>query len=155
MRKITLFLDFDGVTHPLHCHESKHFSCLHGLEEVLREMPSVEVVISSTWRHQYSLHKLKSRFSVDIADRIAGVTPTMPDFTQLPERLCGFPRHAECLQWMRTHRLPFDAWLAIDDRPYLFEPFFDGLVVTESRFGATTETLEVLRYELLRLAQLR
>lgn len=47
-----LFLDFDGVLHPEHCHESKHFCCLPVLEDALRQAPEWQVVISSTWRLQ-------------------------------------------------------------------------------------------------------
>ncbi|WCT24267.1 HAD domain-containing protein [Acidovorax temperans] len=50
-----LFLDFDGVLHPEHCHESKHFCCLPVLEDALRQAPEWQVVISSTWRLQKSL----------------------------------------------------------------------------------------------------
>lgn len=40
-----LFLDFDGVLHPEHCHESKHFCCLPVLEDALRQAPEWQVVI--------------------------------------------------------------------------------------------------------------
>ena len=53
---------------------------------------------------------------------------------------------------MRANRQSYDLWLAIDDRPYLFEPFFSGVVVTDSRLGATGDALEKLRQELERLA---
>lgn len=152
MRKVTLFLDFDGVTHPLHCHESKHFSCLWGIEGVLRQVPSVEIVVSSTWRLQYSLEALKARFSADIAERLVSMTPGQVRSDAVPERLLSFPRHAECVVWMRTNRQSHDVWLAIDDRPYLFEPFFAGVVVTDSRLGATGDALQKLKYELERLA---
>lgn len=151
MRKVTLFLDFDGVTHPLHCHESKHFSCLAGIERVLRRVPSTEVVVSSTWRLQYSLDALRERFSPDIAQRVVGVTPVHLHNDAIPERLLSFPRHAECIEWMRTNRQSYDVWLAIDDRPYLFEPFFAGVVVTDSRLGATGDALQKLKRELERL----
>lgn len=152
MQKVTLFLDFDGVTHPLHCHESKHFSCLKGVEDVLRQVPPVDVVISSTWRLHYPLEVLKARFSADIAERVVGVTPYQVSTEAVPARFLSFPRHAECIAWMRANRQSYDVWLAIDDRPYLFEPFFSGVVVTDSRLGATGDALEKLRHELERLA---
>ena len=46
---LILFLDFDGVLHPEHCHESKHFCCLPVLESALRQVPEFELVITSTW----------------------------------------------------------------------------------------------------------
>ena len=42
-----VFLDFDGVLHPEHCHESKHFSCLPVFESVLRQVPGCKLVITS------------------------------------------------------------------------------------------------------------
>ena len=45
-----LFLDLDGVLHPEHCHESKHFCRLPILEAALRQVPETIVVITSTWR---------------------------------------------------------------------------------------------------------
>lgn len=50
-----LFLDFDGVLHPEHCLESKHFCLLPVLEKVVRQVPEVGLVIASTWRLQVSL----------------------------------------------------------------------------------------------------
>ena len=152
MRRVTLFLDFDGVTHPLHCHESKHFCWLSGIEDGLRHVPSTEVVVSSTWRIQYPLVALRARFSADVAERVVGMTPHQVSLDAVPARFLGFPRHAECIAWMRANRQSHDVWLAIDDRPYLFEPFFSGVVVTDSRSGATGDALEKLRHELERLA---
>lgn len=40
-----VFLDFDGVLHPEHCHESKHFSCLPVFESVLSQVPDCKLVI--------------------------------------------------------------------------------------------------------------
>lgn len=58
-----LFLDFDGVLHPEHCHESRHFTCLSVLEEALRRVPQWQVVITSAWRRHKSLDELRARFS--------------------------------------------------------------------------------------------
>ena len=74
-----LFLDFDGVLHPEHCHESKHFCCLEVFEQAVRQAPDIELVVTSTWRLQNSLEQLRKRFSIDVAARIAGVTPRFAD----------------------------------------------------------------------------
>lgn len=55
---LILFLDFDGVLHPEHCHESKHFCRLPILEAALRQVPETKVVITSTWRLEQSLENL-------------------------------------------------------------------------------------------------
>ena len=66
-----LFLDFDGVLHPEHCHESRHFCCLSILEDALRQVPECQIVITSTWRLEQSYETLRKRFSPDIAAMIA------------------------------------------------------------------------------------
>ena len=73
---LILFLDFDGVLHPEHCHESKHFCCLPVLESALRQVPELKLVITSTWRLHSPLEQLRQRFSAAVAARIAGPTPS-------------------------------------------------------------------------------
>lgn len=67
-----LFLDFYGVLHPKHCHESKRFCCLEVFEQAVRQAPDIDLVVTSTWRLQNSLEQLRKRFSIDVAARIAG-----------------------------------------------------------------------------------
>ena len=90
-----LFLDFDGVLHPEHCHESRHFCCMSILEDALRQVPECKLVITSTWRLERPLDTLRQRFARDIAARIAGVTPTFSDLKHLPDTLVSYPREAE------------------------------------------------------------
>ena len=85
-----LFLDFDGVLHPEHCHESKHFCCLPVLESALRQVPEFKLVITSTWRLQSPLEQLRQRFSSDVAVRIAGTTPKYFDLNDVPQTLVGY-----------------------------------------------------------------
>lgn len=54
-----LFLDFDGVLHPEHCHESRHFCSLPIMEEALRQVPECRVVITSTWRLEQPYEALR------------------------------------------------------------------------------------------------
>ncbi|WP_342133673.1 HAD domain-containing protein, partial [Hydrogenophaga sp. OTU3427] len=70
-----LFLDFDGVLHPEFSHESRHFCCLPVLEQVVRQLQDCEVVISSTWRLDFPLDRLREKFSSDLAARVVGATP--------------------------------------------------------------------------------
>jgi Swiss Army Knife RNA repair-like protein len=75
-----LFLDFDGVLHPAASDGEGHCFCrLPLLERLLREVPSVRIVISSSWRHAYSLAQLRRLFSSDIAARVVAVTPILED----------------------------------------------------------------------------
>ena len=54
-----VFLDFDGVLHPEHCHESKHFSCLPVFESVLSQVTDCKLVIASTWGLQIPVERLR------------------------------------------------------------------------------------------------
>ncbi|MBC3862425.1 hypothetical protein H8K32_09975 [Undibacterium jejuense] len=130
-----LFLDFDGVLHPEPCYEEAQlFSCLPRLENVLRDFPEVQIVISSTWRDKRSLIELKAFFSEDIADRIIGTTPAWREIPEIMDTI-GYQRHAEIEGWLRKSCRPWINWLAIDDKPYLFKPFLKNLIKTNSPTG--------------------
>ena len=92
--EVILFLDFDGVTHREAAPPRELFGRLPGIEDVLRRYPSVGIVISSTWRRAKTPEEMASRFSTDIAARIVGQTP------YLPEEM-DFSRQVECVQWLR------------------------------------------------------
>jgi hypothetical protein len=95
-----LFLDFDGVLHPEHCHESKHFCRLPVLEDALQKVPDTKVVITSTWRLEQSLENLRQRFSPGIANMIQGVTPRYSDLKNVRNTLVSYQREAECHAWL-------------------------------------------------------
>lgn len=140
----TLFLDFDGVLHPEFCHESRHFSCLPFFEQVLRSTADVHVVVSSTWRQQYSTDQLRSRFSTDVAHRVIGVTPEYKDLVDVPDSLLGYEREAECQAWLRTHDRAVFPWLAVDDRSWLYRPFNRSLFLVDGRTGMTAACAQAL-----------
>ena len=80
--RILLFLDFDGVLHPQYEGQQQvpdevAFCHLPRFEELLRDFPEVDVVISSAWRKQITLDELKNYFSEDIRTRIVGATPVV------------------------------------------------------------------------------
>ena len=53
---------------------------------------------------------------------------------------------------MLRHRAASDRWLAIDDRPYLFRPFFDSVVQSNSATGADERVLAFLKVRLVQKA---
>ena len=134
-----LFLDFDGVLHPEHCHESKHFCCLPILEEVLREVPECKVVITSTWRLERSFEALLRRFSPDIAAMVEGVTPRYCDLKNTPDTLVSYQREAECNAWLWANDMPYSSWVALDDRSWLYRPFCKSLFLVNGRTGLTQD----------------
>lgn len=130
-----LFLDFDGVLHPEPCFDrTKLFSCLPRLESILHEFLNVNIVVSSTWRDSRSLDDLRGFFSKTIRHRVIGTTPNWRDCTDLFE-IIGFQRQAEIEAWLRSSPEPWESWIAIDDKPYLFRPFLPNLIKTKSEIG--------------------
>jgi hypothetical protein len=144
---LCLFLDFDGVTHPEPCLKVHEFCFLPLIEDVLREYGAVEVVISSSWRNEYSLDQLRSFFSADIAKRVVGVTPSSkkPTDEWLPGRVGGYERERECDAWMQKNRTWGTPWLAIDDRPHWFRPDCADLLLTSSKVGFQESDKDTLR----------
>lgn len=137
---LILFLDFDGVLHPEHCHASKHFCCLPILEDALRRVPECKLVITSTWRLEQPFEALRQRFSRDIAVRIAGVSPKFRDLKQVPNTLISYPREAECHAWRWANGVPHLPWLALDDRSWNYRPFCNSLLLVDGSTGLTGPT---------------
>lgn len=142
-----LCLDFDGVTHPEPCHPEQEFCYLKRIEEVLREYPSVDIVISSSWRNHYSLQELRDFFAPDLAGRVVGMTPSIkrPSSNWLPGHAPKFEREWEIETWMKENRSWDTPWLAVDDRPYWFRPDSSNLLVTQSKTGFTQDDQATLR----------
>lgn len=143
-----LFLDFDGVLHPAVCATDTELLCRRPLlEDVLRECPHVEIVISSTWRESRTLDQLRAFFSPDIGARIVGVTPQWQDL-QNESSMGTYVRQAEIEGWLRQAGRAWEAWVALDDQPWLFRPFLPNLVHSDPATGLTEEACTALRKKL-------
>ena len=130
-----LFLDFDGVLHPVGedrlPSEGTDFCFLPRLEALLREFLHVKIVISSSWREQLRYETLLKPFSSDIRSRILGATPHSgfglpPPYGQ---------REGEILAWLQVHDATDVPWVALDDAYWQFDHCRDHLVVCESFTG--------------------
>lgn len=151
-----LFLDFDGVLHPEYRTSYQPvLTQLPALEQVLREFPRVEVVVSSAWRLNWrdqstATLELRKHFAPDIAARVVGVTGNYVhlDRKAAPEGLYLYPRQWEIVTWLRAHRPPGTSWVAVDDRAYLFKPFVENLLETDPTTGLTADDLQELRRRL-------
>lgn len=133
-----LFLDFDGVLHPLHEHTPTPiedcFCHLPLFESVMRESTETQIVISSTWRLKFDLDSLRSYFSRDIAARIVDVTPLYPmDAPPLVTQ-----REWEIMQWLRMHAQTDVRWAALDDAVYEFREFRFHVIGCRSWEGLTS-----------------
>jgi hypothetical protein len=104
-----LFLDFDGVLHPVGG-GVKQFSQLPLLEALLREpgFEGVRVVVSSTWREVHPLKRLQQFFPADLRERVIGVTPVLDEYDSEHER------YEEIRAWLDGHP-EFARWAALDD----------------------------------------
>lgn len=151
-----VFLDFDGVLHPESVDSKNLLLCrLPLVEEVLREFPQVDIVISSTWRLDWSdpsvaTVEMRKHFSPDIAQRVVGVTPHHRDldWKQAPDGLHLWTRQWECEMWLRANRPPGTLWLALDDRPYWFRPFSKNLMEFERNTAFTPDHQDEFRARL-------
>ena len=151
-----VFLDFDGVLHPEETDNKAYLFCrLPLVEEVLREFPSAEIIISSAWRlnwpHQtVATLELRKHFSDDIAARVRGVTPNYIHLNRkdAPDGLYLYPRQWECVMWLRAHRPVGTPWVALDDRAYWFRPFCENLMEFDHNIAFTPEHQPELRARL-------
>jgi hypothetical protein len=141
-----LFLDFDGVLHPVGCPQEERFCQRPRFESVMRQFPEVRIVISSSWRRIYKVDWLRSRFSRDIAERIVGTTQLwVPDELQ--------SRYQEIVGFAGKHGLPGSSWLALDDSADQFPLGCQHLVLCDSRHGLTEEVSVLLAKRLGRLLE--
>lgn len=139
-----LFLDVDGVLHPHVGFRSDLVMCrLPMLEGVLRALPAVEVVISSTWRMTRTLDELKALFSEDIKPRIIGKTPNWKDISN-DESFGTFQLEAEIKAWLNVSGRAWESWIALDDQPSLYRPFCKNLILTDSAMGLTQDDCQLL-----------
>jgi len=102
---VILFLDFDGVLHPIPTKDRNLLCHIPPLETVLRAFPQVRIVISSWWRASQTIHELREYFSEDIRTRIIDMTPLVTEM--VPDSLflaAAKSRHDEILQWIAAKR---------------------------------------------------
>lgn len=150
-----LFLDFDGVLHPEHA-PTRHYLCrLPLLEEILMDYPTVEIVVSSTWRLDWTeeskqIDGMKAHFSLALRDRVVGVTPDhgQSPAALAPDGLGGYLREWECVDWLRTHRPAGTPYLMLDDRTWLFRPNNPYLMTVDCDDGFLPENEAELRNRL-------
>jgi len=144
-----LFLDFDGVLHPEGVGSDLEFFYLDNFQQLLRQFPSIRVVVSSTWRLSEPLDVLRHYFAPDIRERIVGVTP---DIQASNSRRQPGGRQRECEAWIEQN-CPQTPWIAIDDRESYFDPGCEHLFlvphVYDGGVGLDSAQIELLRSRLL------
>ena len=117
-----LFLDFDGVLHPVGAGQPR-FVRIGEFEACMRdqELKHVQIVISSSWRSVYSIEKIRGLFSHDIGLRIIGTTRTLNRYKTEHQR------GEEIEDWVANNHLP--QWVALDDNRAHFAAKLHGRVI--------------------------
>ena len=153
-----LFLDFDGTLHRETAAPKDALSQLPLVEKILREFPTVEVVISSAGRLDWTKEAeavsfLRLHFSPDIAPRVIGVTPDC-SYLGRPGLDGEIPlREYECLAWLKANRPVGTPWLALDDRFWWFTPDCPFLMAVDCDDGFMPSDAPEFRRHLARLTK--
>lgn len=130
-----LFLDFDGVLHPYPYKREQAFAAVPLLLAVLEDFPSVDVVVSSSWRLlRYSRAWLQVPEA--LRERITGHTPEIRRREHGMHTVALQPlRQAEILRYLADSGGSERSWVALDDDERLFSPECPNLILCREGFG--------------------
>jgi hypothetical protein len=129
-----LFIDFDGVLHPISAEDDVHFCCAPLLASALAGFEDiVQVVISSDMRGCYTLDELKAMLPAELAKHVIGVTP-----------FCSGKRLEEIRAFVANHAPDAD-WRALDDDFLSFPKGFPQLIRCDGFVGFDDECATTLR----------
>ncbi len=135
-----LFLDFDGVLHPMRRTEPD-FSRVSKLWEILRACPTVDVVFSTSWREIYTpaemLKFMTENGGEDLLARFVGFNPSVMREAGAYRTGTYFRREQECKLWLAGNGQPHRYWLAVDDIAEVFSPSCANLYLTDDHQGLT------------------
>lgn len=132
-----LFLDFDGCLHP---GLAGTFVYLPLLQEFLLAQPSVQVVLSTSWRLDKPFADLLLLFHPALRCRIVGVTPAL---AEQPGQ-----RWLEIQRWLVQNNATRSRWVALDDDRSLFPPYCDHVVWCDPARGLRRHHLAQLEDKL-------
>jgi hypothetical protein len=146
--KKVLFLDIDGLCHPAEAcgpmpdgtvFGEDLFRWIEPLLQLLEEMPHVDVVLHSSWRHAYGgdLQRLLQDIPPALAARVVGVTP-----------LRILDRQTSIEAYVKRHRV--EHFVAIDDAEYQFDAGLPWLVLSGPDGFSNPATVQSLREALQR-----
>lgn len=132
-----LFLDFDGVLHPTSGPTSNQLIHAQTLADCLS--PHVcEVVISSSWRHSWTIPELLSYLPKDLACKVTGATGDA--------YIGAHARFHEIQAWLDAHPRPGGvSWRALDDCGWEFPKGTTHLIACNPNTGLTAKELKEIR----------
>jgi len=135
-----LFLDFDGVCHPISSGEKYFDPDVTARLANAIEPHDVSIVVSSSWRLDKTLDELRDLVGEQLGPRIIGVNP------YIEEPFLLHCRYRECLLFLQEKNLKDVAWVAVDDEAGHY-PREAPVVICDSRKGfglAEAERLDEL-----------
>jgi hypothetical protein len=126
-----LFLDFDGVLHPLNSEKENLFCKVHYLERAL-EGASLKIVITSNWRLTYNTQKMRELLPRSIGELVIGATEVINEINH--------KRFIEIENYLSTHINSSSIdWRAIDDSPQDFPTDCKNLICCNPISGMGSE----------------
>jgi len=120
MKNKYLFLDFDGVLHPSMCDSKKFLTNAPFLAALINEYPC-QIVISSSWRFQYTLDEIKKMLPKAISNQVIDKTG---------DAFAGaYQRYNEIKFYLQVHGKSLADWKALDDTQNEFPPDCKNLIL--------------------------
>jgi len=108
-----LFLDFDGVLHPMR-EGVALFEYVPLLVDALAPHPDVHIVLSTSWVPVLGFDEAKARLRVELQPRIVGATyDPQYELAMPPGWWSSLTRYAQITHYVKLHSLT--RWVAIDD----------------------------------------
>lgn len=134
-----IFLDFDGVLHGEGIQRHKLFEHAPKLCDAIRPyIKTTRIIISSSWRCDYSLDEMTQYFDDDIRKIFVGTTPILEE-SFMP---CG--RYYEIQKYCDENKIASNAWVALDDMARLFPQNLYNLILVDSCTGIGEKELKKL-----------
>ncbi|MEN8170511.1 MAG: HAD domain-containing protein [Pseudomonadota bacterium] len=129
-----VFLDFDGVTHPITGSKPFCEKNINALATAMEAVSNIEVVITSTWREEHDLNIL-CHYLGKLGGLVTGITPV------IDEPFLKHVRYHEVLSYLNNSGKQSQAWLAIDDT-HGFYPDTAPVLWTNSYTGFTHNDID-------------
>lgn len=134
-----LFLDFDGVLHPLNSEKENLFCKVHYLEKALKGA-SCKIVITSNWRLTYSTQKMRELLPRKVGKLVIGATDVVNGIKH--------KRFIEIENYLSTHINSSSIdWRAIDDSPQDFPADCKNLIYCDPILGmGSAEQIQIAKW---------
>jgi len=138
MQSKILFLDFDGVLHPLGAPKSDLFSRCSYLEDSCTNYPC-EIVITSNWRITNTIEEMILKLPHNLRSKVIGTTGVLQKKKH--------KRYKEIKNYLEDNKLHDVSWVALDDSYWEFPNSCSNLIRCNPNVGLTTaEQIKIVRW---------